>query len=93
MKKTKLLYTIITAHVLFIFLHVYKHTKIVSARYNLEKSNAQYRQLKKEKLALQEEWYTIQDPHYLRNHAREQLGMKKIRLHQTRHIEHANSNA
>ncbi len=92
MKKTKLLYTIITVHVLFIFLHVYKHTKIVSARYNLETLHTQYRQLKKEKLTLQEEWYTIQDPYYLRNYAREHLSMKKIRLHQTQSIDHANSN-
>lgn len=86
MKKIKLMYIVIVTHVLFIFLHVYKHAKIVTAHYHLEQHNTTYKTLKKEKLSLQEEWYTIQNPEYLQNYARKYLAMKKIRLNQIKKI-------
>lgn len=82
MKKKKLIYAVIFVHGIFIFLHVYKHTRITAAKYTLEQLQKQRLVLLEKKQELLQEWYGVQDPEYIRHYAQQKLRMRPTSLAQ-----------
>ncbi len=86
MKKNTFVALFIAAHILFIFLQVYKHTQFVKSTYAQQKHEKKHSALKRKKQSLVQQLYALKDRDSIRKFAKNSLKMRPIRLNQVNKI-------
>ena len=86
MKKNKFITLFIAAHILFIFLQVYKHTQFVKSTYEQQKHEKKHSDLKTKKQTLIQQLYALKDRNNIRKFAKKSLKMRPIRLNQVKNM-------
>ncbi len=86
MKKNTFIVLFITAHILFIFLQVHKHTQFVKSTYAQQKHEKKQSTLKRKKQSLVQQLYALKDRDTIRKYAKNTLKMRPIRLNQVKNM-------
>ncbi len=82
MKRNAFIAVFITAHIIFIFLQVHKHTQFVTFTYKQQKLEKKQNTLQQEKQLLTQQLYALKDRDTIKKFARKTLKMRPVRLNQ-----------
>lgn len=86
MVKKTFLFTVIGAHLLFVFLLIHKSSQFIKESYQHQKLELIKNELLHSKEQLTNTLYACQDPVAIKKFAQETLGMQPIKISQIRHI-------
>lgn len=86
MKRNTFIAMFITAHIVFIFLQVHKHTQFVTFTYARQKLEKKQNTLQQEKQLLTQQLYALKDRDTVKKFARKTLKMRPIRLNQVKKL-------
>lgn len=86
MSKKKLIGSFIIFHILFIFLQIHKQSSFVELSYKKQKNEKVKQELLEKKNSLIQQWYLVQNRASIKQYAQQELGMKKIALHQIKQL-------
>ena len=86
MLKKNFIACFIALHILFIFLQIHKQSYLVELSYKKQKNEKIKQELVEKKNNLTQQWYMVQNRASIKKYAQEELGMKKIALHQIKQL-------
>lgn len=79
---------VIGYHLLFICAQIYNYTRIISSSYTKQKNEKLWETLVTKQQELTQQLYACKDLKKVKSLAKNQLGMKKVRLAQMRQLAH-----
>jgi len=86
MKKNSFIAIVITAHIVFIFLQVHKHTLFIKNSYNHQECEKKIALLKDKKQTLTQELYALKDRDAIKKYAHDTLKMRPYALNQVKKL-------
>lgn len=87
MNQSRFLTIFITANVLFILLHIHKHTQIVRHSYKKQELEQQIHFLCEEKERLLQKICNLKNHEAIQTYAQKELNMQQLQLHQIKKIQ------
>ena len=88
MKKKSFITIFIAAHIVLIFLQVYKHTLFIKNGYKHQECEKKIALLKEKKQSLTQELYSLKDRNAIKQYAHDKLNMRPYALHQIKKLPH-----
>ena len=79
MNRSRFLTTSFMLAILFLFVKIYQHNKVVKVLYQKQRVARAYEELEKKKNGLLVEFYKLKDFKIVRSRAEKQLGMKQLK--------------
>ena len=86
MKRGYFITIFVTAHLLFIFLHIYKYNLNIKQSYAQQKQELHYEQLVHKKQRLTQELYALQNKTAIKQYAAKKLGLRPLKLSQIKRL-------
>lgn len=86
MKKKSFITLFITAHIVFIFLQVHKHTLFIKNSYNHQQCEKTIATLTEKKQKLTQELYALKDRDNIKKYAQNKLKMRPYALNQLKKL-------
>ena len=86
-KKSAFISIFVSAHIVFIFLHIHKYSQVVKASYEKQKNSITLDTLRQKKQDLTHKWYSLQNRTAIKQFAINTMKMEPITLNQIKKIQ------